>query len=97
MLGFWYLYIVYAFVLTYLILGLIISFETTAAMSGGKFAVKWIKEHFSYKEFYFSIILFYPLLLLSYFFLEYLPSFLTREIRCVFSLDSLFEELFNSK
>ncbi|PHR55153.1 MAG: hypothetical protein COA44_11540 [Arcobacter sp.] len=97
MLGFWYLYIVYAFVLTYLILGLIISFETTAAMSGGKFAVKWIKEHFSYKEFYFSIILFYPLLLLSYFFLEYLPSFLTCEIRCVFSLDSLFEELFNSK
>jgi len=97
MLGFWYLYFAYAFVLTYLILGFIISLETTAAMSGGKFAVKWIKEHFSYQEFYISIIIFYPVLLISYFFLEYMPSFITHEIRCVFSLEALFDELFNSE
>jgi len=94
---YWAAYILYAFVLTYLVFGLIISFETTAALSGGKFAVKWIKEHFSYKEFYLSIIVFYPMLLISYFFLEYLPSFITHEIRCEFNLESLFDELFNSE
>lgn len=97
MMGFWYLHIVYAFILTYLSIGFIVSFETTAAMSGGKFAVKWIKEHFSYNEFYYSVIVFYPMLLLAYFFLEYIPSFITHEIRCEFNLDALFEDLFNSK
>ena len=94
---FWFVYIAYAFVLTYLVIGLIVSFETTAAMSGGKFAVKWIKEHFTYKEFYLSTIVFYPMILISYFFLEYLPSFISHEIRCEFNLDALFYELFNSK
>jgi len=92
-----YLYIVYALILTYLVIGFIISFETTAAMSGGRFAVKWIKEHFSYAEFYYSVILFYPMLLLAYFLLEYIPSLITREIRCEFNLDALFEDLYNSK
>jgi len=97
MIGFWYIYIAYAFVLTYLILGFIVSFETTAAMSGGKFALKWIKEHFSYEEFYYSVIVFFPMLLLVYFFLEYLPSYIKHEIRCEFNLESLFNDLFNSK
>ena len=93
----WFFYITYAFVLTYLVLGFIVSFEVTAAMSGGKFAVKWIREHFSYKEFYWSVIIFYPMLRLAYFFLEYLPSFFTHEIRCEFSLECLFHDLFNYK
>lgn len=97
MFGFWYLYIGYAFILTYLIIGLVVSFETTAAMSGGKFAVKWIREHFSYYEYYYAVIVFYPLLWISYFFLEVVPSFITHEIRCVFSLEALFNDLFPSK
>ena len=97
MIVFWYLYLAYAFVLTYLIIGFVVSFETTAAMSGGKFAVKWIKEHFSYYEFYYSVIIFYPMLLTAYFFLEYIPSLITHEIRCEFNLDALFEDVFNSK
>lgn len=97
MIGFWFVYIAYAFILTYLILGLIVSFETTAAMSGGKYALKWIKEHFSYVEYYYSVIIFFPILLLVYFFLEYLPSYITHEIRCEFSLQSLFDDLFNNK
>jgi len=92
---FWFLYIVYALVLTYLVLGFIVSFEVTAAMSGGKFAVKWLREHFTYEELYYAVIIFYPMLRLAYFFLEYIPSFFTHEIRCVFSLESLFEDLFN--
>jgi len=92
---FWFLYIVYAIILTYLVLGFIISFEVTAAMSGGKFAVKWLRKHFSYEEMYYAVIIFYPMLRLAYFFLEYIPSFFTHEIRCAFSLQSLFEDLFN--
>ncbi len=91
---FWFLHIAYAFVLTYLVLGFIISFEVSAAMNGGKFALRWIREHFSYEEFYWSVIIFYPMLKLGYFFLEYLPSILTHQIRCEFNLDSLFDELF---
>lgn len=94
---FWFVHILYAFVLSYIVLGLIVSFEVTAAMSGGEFAIKWLREHFSYEEFYWSALVFYPMLRLAYFFLEYLPSFFTHEIRCQFNLDSLFEELFNYK
>jgi hypothetical protein len=92
---FWFLHIVYAVVLTYLVLGFIISLEVVAAMSGGKSAVVWLKKNFSYDEFYWSVILFYPMLRLAYFFLEYIPSVFTHEIRCEFNLDSLFDELFS--
>lgn len=97
MLGFWYLHIVYALFLSYCIIGFVVAFETTAAMGGGKFALKWLKEHFSYHEFYYSVIIFYPMLRLAYFCLEVIPSFFTREIRCEFNLEALFEDLFNSK
>lgn len=92
---FWFLHIVYAVVLTYLVLGFIISFEVVAAMSGGKFAFGWIKKHFSYEELFWSVIIFYPMLRLAYLFLEYIPSVFTREIRCEFNLESLFDELFS--
>ncbi len=91
---FWFLHIGYALILTYLVLGFIVTFEVTAAMSGGTFAANWIREHFSYEELYWSVIVFYPMLLLGYFFLEYLPSLFTHEIRCAFDLDSLFNDLF---
>jgi len=94
MLGFWYLYLGYAFILTYLIIGMIVSLETAAAMSGGTYAVKWIREHFSYREYYYAVIVFYPLIWVAYFFLEVIPSLFTGEIRCQFSLESLFKELF---
>ena len=92
---FWFTPIVYAFVLTYLVLGFIIAFEVSAAMNGGKFAMKWLKKHFSYEELYWSVIIFYPMLKLGYFLLEVLPSIFTRGIYCSFDLDYLFDELFN--
>jgi len=94
---YWAGYILYAFFLSYVVFGLIISFEVTAAMSGGKFAFKWIRLHFTYNEFYYTVIVFYPMILLAYFCLEYLPSYLNREIRCEFNLECLFDELFNSE
>jgi hypothetical protein len=90
----WFIYIVYAFVLTYLVLGFIISFEVVAAASGGKFAFEWLQKNFTYDGLYYAVIIFYPMIKLGYFFLEYLPSIFTHEIRCEFNLDVLFEELF---
>ena len=92
---FWFFHIVYAVSLTYFIMGFIISFEVTAAMGDNDFARKWLKGHFSYEEFYYSVLIFYPMLRLSYFFLEFLPSFFTHEIRCAFDLDALFIDLFS--
>ncbi len=94
---YWFIHIAYALVLTYLVIGFVVAFEVTAAISGGVFAVKWIREHFSYEEFYWSVIIFYPMIKLGYFFLEYLPSIFTHEIRCHFDMNALFDELFNSK
>ena len=91
---FWFTPIVYTFVLTYFVVGFIIAFEVSAAMNGGKFAVRWLKKHFSYEELYWSVIIFYPMLRLGYLLLEYIPSLFTHEIRCQFDLDSLFHELF---
>lgn len=94
---FWFAYIFYAFILSYLVLGFIVSFEIVLAMSGAEGAFKWLQEHFSYEELYWSVIFFYPMVKLGYFFLEYLPSFITHEIRCQFSLDALFDELFTNR
>ena len=94
---FWFTYIAYAFMLTYIVLGFIVSFEVVAAMSGGTFALRWLRKHFSYDELYWSVIVFYPMVKLGYFFLEYLPSFITHQIRCHFDLDCLFYELFNKR
>lgn len=97
MISFWTLYLGYAFFISYVIVGFIVSFETSAAMSGGKFAIKWIREHFSYTQYYYSVIFFYPMILFLYFFLEILPCFIRHEIRCQFNLQALFNELFNTK
>ncbi len=91
---FWFVHIAYAFILTYLVLGFIISFEVNAAMNGGKFALRWLRKHFSYEELYWSVIVFYPMLKLGHLFLEYIPSIFTHEIYCEFDLESLFHELF---
>jgi hypothetical protein len=92
---FWFSSIVFTVVLTYLVVGFIVSFEVVAAMCGGKPSLKWIKKHFSYKELYWSVILFYPMLKAAYLFLEYIPSMFMHEIRCEFNLDALFDELFS--
>lgn len=92
---FWFFHIVFAVGLTYFVLGFIISFEVVGAMSGSDYASKWLRGHFSYEELYYSVIIFYPMLKLAYFFLEYIPSFFTHEIRCEFNLEALFTDLFN--
>jgi len=92
---FFFFYIVYAVGLTYIVLGFIISFEVIGVMSGSEYARSWVRKQFTYDELYYAVIFFYPMLKLAYFFLEYIPSFFTHEIRCAFDLEALFIDLFN--
>ena len=69
---FFYLF-VYASILTYLILGFIISFEAMLALYGVKSAIEWVREWHRPSTFKTMLIIFLPMLQLAYFFLEWLP------------------------
>ncbi len=64
------------FILTYIILGFIISFEALLCMSRSKFALEWVRKRYKLKGFMLSIYIFFPMLLLSYLFLEIIPYYL---------------------
>ncbi len=91
---FFYLF-VYGSILTYLVLGFIISFEAMLALYGVKSAVEWIREWHSPSGFKTMLIIFLPMLQLAYLFLELLPYFvgLNENIR-PFDLDRIFHIVF---
>jgi hypothetical protein len=93
--SFWYLF--YAVVLTYLVWGFVVSFEVNLAMSGSHLAQKWIKKHHTYKQLYGEVKVFYPMIVLGYFFLELLPHYLFKAPSSGFDLDRLFEMLYDKK
>ncbi|RLA72605.1 MAG: hypothetical protein DRG24_02440 [Epsilonproteobacteria bacterium] len=89
------LYIGLAAILTYLIWGFVVSFQVVLAMGGTKWALRWIKVRYSYKVFYAEVLIFYPMILLAYLFLEVIPYYLFGVKKLVsFDLDHLFERLF---
>ncbi len=94
---FWILFTSFFLGMTYLVLGFIIAFEVTLAMTGSGTAMKWIKEHCSYKELYAEVIIFYPMILLAYFFLEILPHYLFSVDRVEFDIQNLFDKLYKTK
>ena len=63
------------FILTYLVIGFIIAFESILCMSGSKFAIEWVRKRYKLKGFMMSTYVFFPLLLLAYLFLEVIPYF----------------------
>lgn len=91
--SFWYLF--FGSILTYLVWGFIVAFEVNLAMSGSTLARDWIKKHHTYRQLFLEVRIFYPMILLGYFFLELLPHFLWREERAVFDLDRLFHTLYD--
>lgn len=92
---FWFCF--FAGILTYLVWGFIIGYETISAMSGSTLAVEWIKGHHSYSEFYIESIIFYPMILLGYLFLEMIPHYLFRAQEFVpFDLQKVFDKAFGS-
>ncbi len=89
------LYIGLAAILTYLVWGFVIAFQVVLAMSGSKWAYQWIKSRYTYKVFYTEVIVFYPMILLGYLFLEWIPYYLFGVKKLsVFDLDHLFNRLY---
>ncbi len=93
---FWLIFMVLFTILTYLVWGFVVAFEVVLGMSGSKLALRWIKAHHSYKNLYIETIIFYPMILLGYFFLEWLPHLLFKAHLSPFDLQALFEEVFGS-
>ncbi len=93
---FWVLFTSFFLVLTYLVLGFIIAFEVVLAMSGSSVALQWIKKHCSYKELYAEVIVFYPMILLGYFFLEVVPHYLFGTHKATFDIQDLFDRLYQN-
>ena len=91
---FFYLF-VYASILTYLVLGFIISFESMLALYEVKSALRWIREWHRPSTYKTMLIIFLPMLQLAYFFLEILPYYLGlhKELR-PFDLDRIFYNVF---
>lgn len=93
--SFWYL--LYGSVLTYLVWGFIVSFEVNLAMSGSVIAFKWIKKHHTYKQLYYEVKVFYPMIYIGYFFLELLPHLLWKAEKSAFDMEGLFEKLYKDE
>lgn len=93
--SFWYLF--FGSILTYLVWGFIVSFEVNLAMSGSPMALGWLKKHHTYKQLYYEVKAFYPLIYVGYFMLEILPSLLWKSSRSPFDMQRLFETLYKDK
>ncbi len=73
---FWFEVLKFAFILTYICWGIVISIETNLAMNNNSFAIKWVKERYKLKRFMVEVYAFYPIVLLGYLFLEIIPYYL---------------------
>ncbi len=92
---FWLWIIGYAVGMTYLVWGFVVSFQIVLAMSGAKWALRWIKSRYRYKTLYIEVLVFYPMILLGYLFLELLPHYIFGVKRLTsFDMDTLFKRLF---
>ena len=91
--SFWYL--LFGSILTYMVWGFIIAFEVNLAMGGSKIARAWIKKHHTYKQLYYEVKVFYPMIYLGYFFLELLPHLIWRAPANGFDMQRLFDELYD--
>ena len=63
------------FILTYLVIGFVIAFESILCMSGSKIAIEWVSKRYKLKGFMLSTYIFFPMLLLAYLFLEVIPYY----------------------
>lgn len=87
---FFYLF-VYASILTYLVLGFIISFEAMLLLNEVPSAIEWVRKWHKASGFKTMLIIFLPMLQLSYLFLEWLPHIAGfNEHLSPFDLDKIF-------
>jgi len=87
---FFYLF-VYASILTYLVLGFIVSFEAMLLLNEVPSAIEWVRKWHKASGFKTMLILFLPMLQLSYLFLERLPYYMgLSDTPTPFDLDKIF-------
>ncbi len=87
---FFYLF-VYASILTYLVIGFIISFEAMLLLNEVPSAIEWVRKWHKASGFKTMLIIFLPMLQLSYLFLEWLPRQMgLSDEACPFDLDKIF-------
>ena len=65
--------------MTYFVWGSIFAMEVLLFYNGLKSAQEWFQERYTYKSFKHEYYAFYPMLFVTYLFLELIPSFLYRE------------------
>ncbi|MEA1919330.1 MAG: hypothetical protein U9N52_05770 [Campylobacterota bacterium] len=95
-LEYWIIFIQLVLGLSYLVIGFIVSFEVVLGMGGSPVALRWIKARHSYKNLYVEVMLFYPMILIAYFFLEVLPHYLFKAYLSPFDMDTLFDKLYGN-
>jgi len=97
-LEFWFLFVLLASILTYLVWGFIVAFEIVLAMAGSHPAQDWLKAHHGYKALYAEVLIFYPMILLGYLFLELIPHYLFGVKHLAqFDMQKLFDLLYGGK
>jgi len=97
-LEFFFYLILYGSILTYLILGFIIAFESMLALHGIPTALRWIREWHTPSGYKRMLILFFPMLQLAYLFLERIPAlFGLNKERRPFDPDRIWHEVFGKE
>ncbi len=83
--------VVYSSILTYLVLGFIVSFEAMLILNQTPSAIEWVRKWHRASSFKTMLVLFLPMLQLSYLFLEIIPYFLgLSSHKEPFDLDKIF-------
>ena len=72
---FWIELIKLIFILTYLVIGFIIAFESILCMGGSQIAIEWVRKRYKLRGFMFSTYIFFPMIILAYLFLEVIPYY----------------------
>lgn len=94
--SFWFLF--FAAVATYIVWGFVIAFEVVLAMTGAKWACRWLKAHHTYKQLYWESVIFYPMILIAYGLFEWLPHYLFRvKEMAPFDIQKLFDRLYGDE
>jgi|AAUQ01.1.fsa_nt_gi hypothetical protein len=86
---------VIAVVFTYITWGFAFTVELLLAHNGVESALNWFKRHYTPKSFSIEFKIFYPMMMIMYFLLEIIPSFIYKESLLDFNPKELYEAMLN--
>ncbi len=79
--------------MTYFVWGFTFAMEFLLVYFSVKSAIVWFKERYTYKSFYYEYRVFYPMIIISYIFLEIIPNIFYREKIFRFSPSSILKAM----